>query len=38
MGFNSTNTNGNVEIKRRKLEISKQQMEEMIIRRRGPTY
>jgi hypothetical protein len=38
MGFNSVNTNGNVEIRRRNMAISKQQMEKKIIRRRGPTY
>jgi hypothetical protein len=38
MGFNSTNTNGNVEIRRRNMEISKQKMAETVIRRRGPTY
>jgi hypothetical protein len=38
MGFNSVNTNGNAEIRRRNVAISKQQMEKMVIQRRGPTY
>jgi hypothetical protein len=38
MGFNSMNTNGNVEIRRRNVAVSTQQMTKTVIRRRVPTY